>query len=297
MGGDLSVALLAGLGGMLGWGLADFFAKKAIDEIGDVPALVWGHLLGTVLIGCILYAKLRSAGSVAVPANVSQWLVIGVFGTLQAAVYLLVYRGFAKGQISLLAPLFASFAGIVALLSVLLFGEPMSVRLILPLLLTFGGVLALSLDPDQLRRRRLAITAVPGLAEVAVATLLAAAWTLGWDRAVQGKDSLVSAAIMYAFMTAALLAYSGARGAKLAIPKGPTWLLLALVGGCEVAAYVAISWGYGTTIHTSIVALVSSAFALPTIVLARVFLKERTGRWRAGASAAIVAGIVLLGVR
>ena len=35
---DLVIAVLAGFGGMLGWGFADFFAKKTIDEIGDVAS-------------------------------------------------------------------------------------------------------------------------------------------------------------------------------------------------------------------------------------------------------------------
>jgi drug/metabolite transporter (DMT)-like permease len=55
-----------------------------------------------------------------------------------------------------------------------------------------------------------------------------------------------------------------------------------------------ISWGYGATPHTSMVALASGAFSLPTIVLARLVLKERTGRLRAAASVVIVAAIVLL---
>jgi len=37
---ELLIAVLAGLGGMFGWGFADFFAKKTIDEIGSVASLV-----------------------------------------------------------------------------------------------------------------------------------------------------------------------------------------------------------------------------------------------------------------
>jgi len=296
MGGDVTIAILAGLGGMFGWGLADFFAKKAIDEIGDAPALVWGHLLGTALICCLIAIDHLRGGGVALPATGIQSTVVALFGALQAVVYLLVYRGFAKGQVALLAPLFASFAGIVALVSVVM-GEPVNIWLLFSLLLTFGGVVALNLDPDELRHRRISVTAVPGITEIAIATLLAAAWTLGWNQAVRGNDPLSYAAAMYAFMTITLLAYSGVRRAERKIPRGRTWFSLALVGGCEVVAYVAISWGYGATLHTSIVALVSSAFALPTIVLARIFLHERTGRWRAGASMTIVVGIILLSVR
>jgi drug/metabolite transporter (DMT)-like permease len=94
---------------------------------------------------------------------------------------------------------------------------------------------------------------------------------------------------MYALMTAALLVYCAIRRESLKFSHR-----LALIGACEVIAYATISWGYGATPHTSIVALVSGAFSLPTIVLARLVLKERTGRLRAVASIVIVAGIALL---
>ena len=55
----LLIAILAGLGGMIGWGFADFFAKKTIDRIGDIPSLVWAHVFGTsifILIAAFSFA-------------------------------------------------------------------------------------------------------------------------------------------------------------------------------------------------------------------------------------------------
>ena len=45
---ELLIALVAGFGGMFGWGLADFFAKKTIDELGDVMTLAWAGGFGTI---------------------------------------------------------------------------------------------------------------------------------------------------------------------------------------------------------------------------------------------------------
>ena len=45
---DLAIATLAGLGGMVGWGLADFFAKRTIDQIGDLSTLFWSQALGVI---------------------------------------------------------------------------------------------------------------------------------------------------------------------------------------------------------------------------------------------------------
>jgi len=53
---------------------------------------------------------------------------------------------------------------------------------------------------------------------------------------------------------------------------------LFLMGLGEAVAYLAISWGYSKTTLTGVVALVSGAFSVPTVVLAYTFLKERPPR-------------------
>jgi drug/metabolite transporter (DMT)-like permease len=289
------IAVAAGIGGMLGWGLADFFAKKTIDEIGDVATLVLAHLFGTaVFFGLILFrASLHGLHAVVIGPPVLVGLAF--FGVLQAVVYILVYRGFAKGQLSILNPLFASFSGLTALLSVFFFGEALTGHLAAALATVFLGVILLNLDIDALKAKRPSVR-VPGFAEVATATGLAAGWTILWNRFVHGQDWLLYAAGMYSFMTVALLLYAAFMRVKFANHRLGVWVYLALIGACETLAYAAVSWGYGATSHTSVVALLSGAFSLPTIVLARLFLKERTTRLQALASLIIVSGIVFLNV-
>ena len=67
-----------------------------------------------------------------------------------------------------------------------------------------------------------------------------------------------------------------------------------LIGCFEVGAYVLISLGYSLTTRTSVVALLSGAFSLPTIVLARAFLKERVTGLQTAGSAVVIFGIMLL---
>ncbi len=114
----IRIAALAGLGGMFGWGVGDFFAKKTIDEIGDVTSLVLAHMFGTAfLLFVVGYAAMTGRPPV-IPTDPADWGGVFFFGVLQAIVYLLVYRGFGKGQLALLNPIFASFSGLTALLSI-----------------------------------------------------------------------------------------------------------------------------------------------------------------------------------
>jgi drug/metabolite transporter (DMT)-like permease len=295
MGSTIVVAILAGLAGMLGWGFADFFAKKTIDQIGDVASLTWGHIFGTIsLILVGVYLFVAQGHAFVLPSGLLTWLGLAFFGVLQAIVYLLVYRGFGKGQLALLNPIFASYSGVVALVSFIFLGEVLHMGAGISLIIIFLGILLLNLDMEAFRGGRINFLQVPGFKEVATAAVLAAFWTIGWDRFIVGQDWLSYAAVMYVFMSAALLIYVAVRKIPLRVVTPSLWKYVILIGLCETAAYVAISWGYATTPHVSIVALLSGAFSLPTIVLARAFLKEKTTHLQTIGSIVIVAGLILL---
>ncbi len=292
---EIIIASLAGLGGMLGWGLADFFAKKTIDEIGDTASLAWGHLFGTVSLLLMALVRWQVFGqSIALPTDLKTWSLLIVFGMLQAAVYLFVYKGFGKGQLAVLNPIFASFAGITALLSVTFFGEPIGYLTIFGLLVLFSGIILISTDFAALKAKRPGISHIPGFREIATATLLAAVWTLFWDRFIGGADWLVYALLMYAFMTITILLVAVVQGVGLRIENHAVLKFLILIGVCETIAYLAISWGYSTTPLTSVVALLSGAFSLPTIILARVFLREKITALQTAGGIVIILGIMLL---
>src|SRR3989344_8833903 len=137
---ELLIALLTGLGGMLGWGLADFFAKKTIDEIGDMASLAWGHIFGTLaLFLAVAHNVFFFERKIVMPSDTYTWIILIFFGMLQATVYFFLYRGFGKGQVSLLSPIFASFAGITAIMSIVFFREAVNIFLIFALIIIFCG--------------------------------------------------------------------------------------------------------------------------------------------------------------
>jgi drug/metabolite transporter (DMT)-like permease len=295
----LLIAILAGLGGMLGWGFSEFAAKKSVDTVGTISSLVWAHVLGTVILFGILVIRLfvthGSPGSM-FPTSWGMWVGLLFFGALQAIVYYFAYKGFEKGQVSVLSPIFASFSGLVALLSITVFGEVLHLSHIPALILIFGGVLFINVDFNELRARRIRLSGVNGLKEIIIATVLATGWTLGWDKFSGNEDWLVFTAFMFLFMTVA--AYAIARQARVPVMNVPSnaWKFLLFIAIGEVGGYLAITLGYATTTYTSIVAILSGASSLPTIILAYIFLKERVAKSQLIASVIIIIGIVLLSI-
>lgn len=285
---------MAGLGGMIGWGGADFFAKKTVDHVGPIKSLVWAHSCGTALFAMLALGQLLLKHSVPLPHGVA-WLGLLGFGVLQMLVYWLVYKGFEKGQLAVLNPVFASFTGIVALVAIIGFGEHASGRLLVALAVLFAGIILLNVDLEGLKSKQLNL--VPGLKEVGAATLLAAIWTLGWDKFVSGQNPFSYALFMYAFMTLAAFALAYIMKEKLSNVPSRVRPYLLFMGAGETLAYLAISWGYSSTNLTGIVALVSGAFSVPTVILAYLFLKERVTKLQTSAIIVIVAaiGVVSLG--
>lgn len=292
---ELYTALLAGLGGMLGWGFAEFATKKSVDKIGAISSLVWAHVFGTMMLFCILLWRSSATGTMpGFSKHWDEWLGVLFFGALQTVVYYFAYKGFEKGKVSLLSPIFASFAGLVAIFSVLIFGEVLHTRIVVSLALIFGGVLCINLDTAALRTKRIRLKSVAGLKEIIIATLLATVWTLGWDKFTKDKDWVVYTTFMFVFMTLAAFLIARLTKTDLLAFKPGTWKFLWLIAIGEVVAYLAVTLGYSSTTYTSIVAILSGASSLPTIVLARIFLKEKMSPIQTISSLVIIAGIMLL---
>ena len=294
---ELLIAFIAGLGGMWGWGLSEFATKKSVDKIGTISSLVWAHVFGTIILFSLLIANLFIfKNPIVFPADLNAWLGLLFFGGLQTMVYYFGYKGFEKGQVAILSPIFASFAGMVALLSVFVFGEVLNISLVPALVLIFGGVILINLDLKSLRAKRIRIAGVPGLKEIIIATILATFWTLGWDRFTGGRDWMVYTSLMFVFMTVSAYFIARFNKVNLSDVKSGAWEFLWLIDAGEAVGYLAISLGYSSTSFTSVVAVLSGASSLPTILLARIFLKEKVATVQTIGSLIVIAGIIFLSI-
>lgn len=295
MDSQLFIAIIAGVAGMLGWGLADFFAKKTIDKVGDLVTLAWAHVYGVVLVVSLVFARSYGEGkAISLPQQNTEFLALAFFGALQALVYYYAYKAFGKGKLAILNPVFSSYSGFVVLLSVFVFGEVLLTKQFYALLVVFVGIIIMNLDYELFKLKKLKLAKLPGMKEMLTAVALATVWTVLWGNFVSGKDWLVYAAIMYVFMSITILLICIFQRAKLNVLNGYTWKYFFLIGFTEVIAYVGVSFGYGLSSHTSIVAVLSAAFSLPTFILAYIFLKERVNVFQILGALSVVAGVVLV---
>jgi drug/metabolite transporter (DMT)-like permease len=292
MDSNLLVALGAGLGGMLGWGFADFFAKKTIDQLGDVETLFWGQVVG---IGPLL---ILFATNPDVPHfRTIQWAYVAVLGVWSGLSYIPTYVAFGKGKVSVLSPLFASYAVVVAILSALLLSETIPPMRWGAFAIVFAGVVLISGDPRCLWgivTGREDGSATAGMREIFLAISLYSLWLIALDRFLNGRNWVPILLGIRIFSALSLFAYARVAGRKLTVRNAGLWTYLVPIGVFDVAAFAFVSFGYSATKYVSVVTMLSAAFSLPTMALARAFLKERALPMQVAGSLLVIGGVMLL---
>ncbi len=290
MSSTLVVALVAGLGSMIGWGTADFFAKKTIDKIGDVQTLFWQQLIGIIPLTFLYLLH-----PVTPDLHHYDILFMVLLGAVSGLSYIPLYNGFGKGQLSLLSPVFASYSVVVVLLSVLFLGESLHALRVAAIFITVLGILLISTNLRDLRlSARKHAFRLAGLPEVASAMLIYSVWLVFLDQFLAGKQWVPFILAIRIFSAATVLLYSRVRGIRLKIRDRKLWKYLVGIGLFDVAAFSFVSYGFSHTQYPSIIAVLSASFSLPTLFLARIFLKERISRTQAIAAMIIICGIVLI---
>lgn len=287
---EIIIAILGGVGAMLGWGIADFFAKKTIDKIGDVKTLFWAQAFG--ILPLLIYFLLNYS----IPhITVSAILLLILYSIIDAFGYIFFYKALEKGKLSVVSPVLATFAAFAVLISAFLFGEQILPIRWLALSVVFAGILLTSVDFKGLKDGSLdKKDLVKGLPETLAGIMLFAVWYPLWDNFVN-KDNWVFL-VLGLRVIIALIVFLFAKSTKirLKIKEINIWKLLILIGLFDGGAYLTLTWGFSATTLTSVVTMLSAAYSLPTLILARIFLKEKltTNQWMGVLS--IIAGLILL---
>lgn len=286
----LLFAILGGLGAMLGWGATDFFAKKTIDRIGDVVALFWMQLLGIFPLFLVLIFK-TGVGDI----TFESLYPVVFLALIDALGYIFFFKALKKGKVSIIGPIVSSYASFSVLVSAFVFGEKVSGETVLFLSLIFLGILLTSLDIKQLRsdisgRADL----LGGIPQALIAVALFAVWFPFWDNLASiSANWLTSLLILRIFISLFVYLFATSKSISLKISEARWWRLLILMALLDVGAYFALTWGYSTSTRTSIVSVLSAAFSVPTLILARLFLKEKL-KFTQGVGVIIIIGSLVL---
>lgn len=216
-----------------------------------------------------------------------EYVLYGVLAGLFEAVGLAaLYRGLAVGTMSIVAPL-AATAPLFPLLAAVALGEAPAPIQAVGIVLALGGIGLISLEPGEVR--------TPALGRSVLFGLLTAA---GFGGFLVAMDAASEGGVLWALLTARLTAVSAYALAfvvgrpEVGVGRGELPVLVAIgvmIIGADALYAVASTEGL-----LSVVAVLSSLYPLVTIVLARIYLKERLApRQKLGAAATLCGAVAI----
>jgi drug/metabolite transporter (DMT)-like permease len=285
-----AVAILVGLLASVAYGAADFVGGVVSKRNNVFTVLLWGQFTGIalVLVGLPLLAK--------GPLTAETWLLggaAGVAGVLGAA---FLFRGLARGRMSVVAPITAVLAASLPVLFGLLTGErPSTVTLVgVAVALTAIALVSATPGPGPSAETRASFRAravAEGVPEGLGAGICFAVFFVFLDGVDDGAGLWPILAVRLASMVLAGLIVLLGPGTSL--PAAGTRLGVAAAGLIGTAAdYLFV---LGSTLGLlSVVVVLTSLYPVTTVVLARTVLKERVTRAQLGGLALAALGVVLI---
>ena len=277
-----------GLMTALGWGGADFIARFTGRAMGHHTALFGVLLVGSLVLPLVLW----QSGLPLAWDPAGWWLLLATGLGIMVAT-LLLYRGLARGPVTLVAPIVASYPAFNVVLEFVLGARPTALQWG-AMLAVMAGVIVVARaahalgHPEDLPRSELHRTVAIALAaSLAFAVTVAAA-----QHATPHYGELQTVVYARWISLAAICLLLLWRRERPALPLRwwPAVLLQGMLDGGAYVALLAAGGGEGA----AIAAVVASCFAAVTVVLARLFLKEAMTWPQWGGIAVIIGGVAML---
>lgn len=281
----IETGVIFGVIAMLAWGVSDFLAARSVKKESVFSVFFWSQIASALFL-LILFKKFSFSG-----ISTKALIFIILTSIIDIIAYLAYYKAFSIGKTSVISPIVSCWAAVTVILSVILFGEKLSLLQDAGIFLAIFGSVVISFRLHEIIGRRVE---GKGL-NLAFIAMLAWGSQIVFIRALVGELGwfMPTVLIKLALIPIAFI-YAKASKQELLLSKKSIIPIIA-VGALESIGFLAISYGINSA-YASIVAPVSAAFPLVTILLARIFFGETMeGNQKIGA-AMIIAGIILLSI-
>lgn len=280
------LSILLGIGGMLGWGIYDFLGGLFSKQIGSFKSLFWSQLAG--LISILLLALI-----VKIEINISVLAIVltPIASIVYSAGYLFFFKGFEKGNVSIIAATMNLWAVFTMLFAFIFMEQRLTTTQTIGVFLIIAGATVAALDWGSIGNQKLQLSL--GVKE--------AIWGAFFFGIFWNISEIISEEIGWLLTTLFvklgiaifLLFFSFVAKQKVGIANisMQTKYMILLMGIIEVGAVALVN--YGLAIGDAIlITPIASALSIVTIALAVIFLKDKVTKFqRVGVCVAIV-GIV-----
>lgn len=281
------LSVLLGIGGMVGWGIYDFLGGVFAKQIGSFKSLFWSQLAGAVSV--LLLAVIAGAGA-KIPALAMGLSALAAI--IYSAGYLFFFKGFEKGNVSIVAATMNLWAVFTMIVAFFFMGQRLSTLQTWGVaLIIFGATLA-SLNWSDIRTRGFQLSL--GVKEAALGAFFFGIYWNVSEIISEEIGWLLTTLFIKLGIVIFLLAFSffAKQQINLTNADAKTKFTVGIMGVVEVGAVALVN--YGLTIGDAIlITPIASALSVVTIMLAIIFLKEKVSKIQGLGVAAAIIGIVL----
>ncbi len=280
------MGVLFGLGAAFGWGTADLFARFGGRRVGAYRALLYMQPVGLIMLTFYLFV---------IDSNLKwDWWALGggvIIALMNTMAGLCLFRAMEIGTLAIVSPIASSYGAITLSLALLVSGERPAPLQMVGLLITIGGVILASLQPQALKFAEKKNNRGVRLAIAAAIMFGVAFWGLKYITPVIGGAMTVWENRIIGPIFLLLLARPLRQ--SLDFPPRSAWIFIFINGVIDTLAYLSFSIGL-TSADAGIVTVISSMFAAITVLLAWIFLKERLARIQWVGVLTILMGVALV---
>jgi len=275
----LESAVLALLTAVI-WGAGDFLSRKPSSEIGSMLTSVLIQPLGLFMIILVLFALDQQNGFHAAWQN-PEFLAINLgAGVIAFFGILVLYTGYAEGIMSIVAPIGGAYPVVAVTLSIVLLGTTLTPVRSIAIILTIVGIVLAGVKLSSFTRSGDSLTdrhkIVRG-ADYGIAAFLLAGFglfCLGVAAPVIG--AILAVVVLKSSQTLTAGSMVLLRRVKLTRPRPTTLGWVALIGACDAVGFATYNLAIvSASSDLPIVVTLSSLLGVVTVLLARIFYKEK----------------------
>ena len=265
------MGIISGLISMFGWGTSDFLAAKSSRKIGFVLTFFWAQIFGISVALVYLFLKIKKLSITGISQFTIELLFASLFLTIAVLFY---YRGLEKGKISLVSPIGSSFSLVTVILSVIFFHEILKPFQIIAIILIILGIILVSINFKEILMIK-KITVFSGVKEGVIAMFL---WGITYFLIISPIKILgwfIPMLLIKLFSLVFIIFYLIFKRQPIKINVQPIFfILLFLTGFLDILASFALTIGIESQ-YASIIVPVAASYPLVTIIMVRLFLKEK----------------------
>jgi transporter family protein len=281
------LSILFGIGGMFGWGIYDFLGGVFSKQIGSFRSLFWSQLAG---LGSILLLAFVFKTETNIPVLVI--ILFPIAAIVYSAGYLFFFKGFEKGNVSIVAATMNLWAVFTMLFAFIFMGQRLTTTQTLGVFMIISGATLASMDWGGIRNQRIQLSL--GVKEAILgAFFFGIFWNIG--EIISEEIGWLLTTLLVKFGIAVfLIIFSFAVKQEVGLIKSSTKTkyVILLMGIIEVSAVALVN--YGLTIGDAIlITPIVSALSIVTITLAVIFLKEKFSKLQGLGIVMAIVGIIV----